>query len=261
MGKKGDVHEEDLSFEVLYETENWIAINKGAPLIVHPTDGGAQSSLLGGVEELLAYDIANGAKLSIVNRLDRETSGVVLIAKNKNHARLFGRAMMRKEFRKEYVAIVFGWPDWDERTVDAPLISQREVRESPIWLKQAVDASGKDSETRFSVKKRFTYHQGGEDHRLSYMHVKPVTGRMHQIRVHAAHMGHPLVGDKIYGSNEGYYLDFIKNGWSDVMAEGLLFRRHALHAERLILEGEDVLMDISAPLRRDISLFLDGKHL
>ena len=81
------------NFEVLYETDNFIVVNKPAPLLVHPSVPGNPPTLLDGVKDLLAYDIANGAKLSIINRLDRETSGVVIVAKNKPTARQFGIAL------------------------------------------------------------------------------------------------------------------------------------------------------------------------
>lgn len=104
-------------FEVAAESGDWIVVDKGAPLIVHPSNGKKEPNLLEGVEALLSYEIANGAALSLVNRLDRETSGLTLIAKNKAAARELGRAMQRRRMHKEYLAIVQGRPEWTETTL------------------------------------------------------------------------------------------------------------------------------------------------
>ena len=137
-------------FEVIQECEDWMAVSKPAPLIVHPTDKKGQSTLLGGLQALLAFEIANGCQLSIITRLDRETSGIVLVAKNKTTARAFSRAMERRLFKKQYHAIVYGRPDWKEMTVDQPLTHVREFQESRIWLKQGVHESGKPAVTHFT---------------------------------------------------------------------------------------------------------------
>lgn len=107
-------------FEVAGESGDWIVVDKGAPLIVHPSNGKKEPNLLEGVEALLSYEIANGAALSLVNRLDRETSGLTLIAKNKAAARELGRAMQRRRMHKEYLAIVQGRPEWAETTWRRP---------------------------------------------------------------------------------------------------------------------------------------------
>src|SRR6187399_2600266 len=89
-------------FTVIEETDDWIAVNKAAPLQVHPSRPDGGPTLWHGLRELLRFEIENGAALSIINRLDRDTSGVVLVAKNKPAARLLHKAMMRREFEKEY---------------------------------------------------------------------------------------------------------------------------------------------------------------
>ena len=125
-----------MNFEVLYETDNFIVVNKPAPLLVHPSVPGNPPTLLDGVKDLLAYDIANGAKLSIINRLDRETSGVVIVAKNNPTARQFGIAMQEHKITKEYLAVVHGTPEEKKFTVEAPILRAGEVEESKIWVKQ-----------------------------------------------------------------------------------------------------------------------------
>lgn len=241
-------------FSVVDEGDGWIMVDKGAPLIVHPANNKLEeATLLGGVQALLSYDIANGAKLSIINRLDRETSGLVLMATNKKMARELGRAMERREIEKCYEALVWGWPEWGEVKVAAPIIRKGEVEESKIYVKQMVHEKGKGSVTFVRLKKKLMV----SGKRASLLSVKPITGRMHQIRVHLAHLGHPIVGDKIYGSDESLYLEFIENGISDEMLSELVLPRHALHSShmRIAMSGEqlsgcaDLAGDIEALLQ------------
>ena len=215
------LHSNEEDFEVLAESDDYIAVSKPAPLIVHPTDNKGQATLLCGLQQLLCYELENGAALSIINRLDRETSGVVLVAKNKSTARAFSRAMERREVEKSYMAVLCGNPEWSEVTVDEPIGNQRDYMTSRIWLKQMVHEDGKRSVTTFSKIKDYKGY--------SLVKVTPLTGRMHQIRVHASHLGFPLLGDKIYGPDENCYLEHIERGWTERLQEVLLFRRHALH--------------------------------
>ena len=226
----------DPHFAVIDETDEYIVVDKPAPLLVHPSVPGNPPTLLDGLQGLLAYDIANGATLSIINRLDRETSGLVLVTKSADVARRFSIAMQERRVEKEYLALVHGWPEADQFTADGPLLRKGEVEESPIWVKQIVHPDGTPSETRFEVEERFTRADGGE---FSLLRCHPITGRMHQIRVHLSHAGFPIVGDKIYGSDETCYLDFIETGWTEDLERRLLMRRHALHSTRLRFEFAD----------------------
>lgn len=242
-------------FDVVDERDDWIVVSKAAPLIVHPTKAlSAEPTLLGGVESLLAYEISNGARLSIINRLDRETSGLVVIAKNKTMAREMGRAMERRTVEKVYQAIVFGWPEWNETVVRAPLLRQGEVEVSQIWVKQMVHEAGRPSETHFVVKERRMFH----GRKVSLIEVKPETGRMHQIRVHASHLGFPLVGDKIYGECESFYLRFIEEGWTPVLEDRLLLPRQALHSSGMRMPLADGDIGWSAGMAGDMVDFWSG---
>ena len=107
-------------FEVAAESGDWIVVDKGAPLIVHPSNGKKEPCLLEGVEALLSYEIANGAALSLVNRLDRETSGLTLVAKNKRAARGAGKSNAAAPDTQEYLAIVQEWPEWGGNSATAP---------------------------------------------------------------------------------------------------------------------------------------------
>ena len=217
------------NFEVLCETEDFIVVNKPAPLLVHPSVPGNPPTLLDGLKDLLAYDIANGARLSIINRLDRETSGIVIVAKNKTTAREFGIAMQQRQITKEYLALVHGTPQEKKITVEAPILRAGDVGESKIWVKQIPHPDGKPSITKFELIKKIGS--------FSLLKAIPETGRMHQIRVHSLHVNLPIVGDKIYGVNESCYLKFIETGWTKELESELILPRQALHCHRMSLEG------------------------
>ncbi len=238
----------DTNFTVIEETTNYIVVDKPAPLLVHPSVPGNPPTLLDGLQGLLAYEIANGARLSIINRLDRETSGVVLIAKNAKAAREFGIAMQRRKVLKEYLAIVRGWPAEDKFTIDAPILRKGEIGESPIWVKRIVHPNGAQSLTHFEVLNRIVK----EESKFAVVRAKPKTGRMHQIRVHLAHASHPVVGDKIYGPDERCYLDFIDHGWTPDLEQRLLLDRHALHSCRLEIGGHAWQSSLPEKLREFI---------
>lgn len=204
--------------------------------MVHPSVPGNPPTLLDGLEALCAYEIVCGGQLSLVNRLDRETSGIVLAAKHRGAARELSKAMERREFEKAYLALVWGWPEVDEFLIDGPLRRKGEIAESPVWVKQIVDPGGRESRTRFRVLRRFE-RETSNGSRFALLRCEPLTGRMHQIRVHAAHAGFPIVGDKLYGPGEDCYLGFIETGWTEVLAARLLLDRQALHAAELGWRG------------------------
>ncbi len=238
------------------ESDDWIVVDKSAPLIVHPSNNKVESTLLCGLKELLAFDLANGAALSLINRLDRETSGLVLVAKNRRAARLFGKAMERRQIHKEYEALVFGWPEWYNQVEDGPILRKGEVMESPIWLQQTVHPEGKPSRTEFKVLERRVV----DGHKITKLHVTPHTGRMHQIRVHAQNLGFPLVGDKIYGADERHYLNFIEGGWNAEIQGALLLSRHALHACRLYMDTDIASFDWSCAFSPDLEHWFSSSN-
>jgi 23S rRNA pseudouridine1911/1915/1917 synthase len=188
------------------------------------------------LRDLLAFEIASGGQVSIVNRLDRETSGLVLVAKTAAAARDFGLLMQRQLLRKEYLAIVWSWPDWDHKIVDAPLDRQGKHQRSVIWLKQMIHAAGAPAQTELFVERRFRRSTSSCD-RFSVIRAIPHTGRTHQIRVHLASIGHAIVGDKLYGPDEQLYLRFIENGWTHKLEQKLLLPRQALHSATLAIES------------------------
>jgi len=223
-------------FKIVDETAEYIVVDKPAFLLTHPTKPNQRTTLWKELRELLAFEIANGGQVSIVNRLDRETSGLVLVAKTAAAARRFGLLMQEHRLHKEYLAIVWGWPEWETEIVDAPLDRQGKHQASAIWLKQMIHPDGAPAQTEFRVEKRFTRSTSSGSH-FALIRAIPKTGRTHQIRVHLASLGYPIVGDKIYGPDEKLYLEFIETGWTAKLEHQLLLPRHALHSSKLAIEN------------------------
>jgi 23S rRNA pseudouridine1911/1915/1917 synthase len=238
-------------FRIVAETADYVVVEKPAFLLTHPTKPGGPPTLWQALRDLLAFEITNGGQVSIVNRLDRETSGLVLVAKTAAAARRFGLLMQRQGFTKEYLAIVWGWPEWDDYMVDAPLGRQGKHARSTIWLKQAIIPAGVPARTELRVVRRFSRKTSAGE-KFALVRAIPATGRTHQIRVHLASLGHSIVGDKIYGPDERLYLRFIETGWTRELEEKLLLPRHALHASRLAINEA---MQWASELPDDLAAF------
>ena len=235
-----------VNFEVIDESEDWIVVNKPAPLIVHPANRKPEPTLLGGLEKLLAYDLANGASLGIITRLDRDTSGLVLVAKTKRAARELGWSFERREVHKEYLAVVSGWPERDTWECAEPILRAGDVMASDIWVRQIVHPHGRACWTGFKVERRFERMEG----KFALIRCFPKTGRMHQIRVHLAHAGFPILGDKIYSGDGSEYLDWMADGWTPELARRLIQPRHALHAAVLEVPWDGKIIRWGAVLGR-----------
>jgi 23S rRNA pseudouridine1911/1915/1917 synthase len=254
-----------VDFKIIDETDDYAVIDKPPFLLIHPTKPDGARTLWQELRGLFAFEIAAGGQVSIVNRLDRETSGLVLVAKKADVARRFGLLMQRRLLKKEYLAIVWGWPEWQSKIVNAPLVRQGKYQRSAIWLKQTIHPAGAPAQTELHVEQRFTRGvpnaspaetgRAVPDEKFSLIRAIPQTGRTHQIRVHLASIGHPIVGDKIYGPDEQFYLRFIETGWTSELKRQLLLPRHALHSTRLAIEGEH---EWTSSLPPDLAEFCSG---
>ena len=213
----------DRLLDILHEDDHLLVVNKPPGLVCHPTKAGERSSLIGRIRLHLGEPEGR-----LVNRLDRETSGIVVAAKGAEVAAELGRLFATGDVEKTYLAIVHGWMAGTPVVITAPI--GRDVG-SPVAIKGCVRADG--AAARTIVRALHTFTRDGE--RYSVAEVSPHTGRKHQIRIHLAHLGHPIVGDKLYGADEQRYLRLVTGTLTEDDRRALHLRFHALHAARLTL--------------------------
>ncbi len=228
---------------IIFEDTRLLVLDKPAGLVCHPTKGDEYSSLVGRVR------LHMGPDYHLINRLDRETSGLVIIAKKDSVARELRDAWEKRLIRKSYSAIVQGHPKLDFETITGALGRDHE---SHVAIKDRVVETGLASETSYRVARRFV--RDGRDYAL--LEVEPHSGRKHQIRIHLAHIGHPIVGDKIYGADEQLYVDFTVNRLTAAQWAQLILPHHALHAGRLEFELEGRRMIFETPPEKWFTDFL-----
>ncbi len=228
----------DRLLDILHEDAELLVINKPADLVCHPSKDGELSSLIGRVR----LHLGGASPAHLVNRLDRETSGVILVAKTDDAARALRKLWEARRVDKDYVALVHGHVREDSGSVDAPL--GKDVA-SRVAIRDCVRPDGASSQTAFQVLERFT-RAGAPYTRLR---VLPRTGRKHQIRIHLAHLGHPIVGDKLYGGDEDCYLALVERRLTPAQRAWLLLPNHALHARalRFTWRGEAREFSCAAP--------------
>jgi len=224
---------EDIPVDVLYEDEDVIVVNKPAGLVVHPAYGHETGTLVNAIVGRITGDTGRAAsRPGIVHRLDKDTSGVLIVAKTDIAHLALARQLQAQTFAKEYLGLVWGDPGEQPVVVEAPLLRDPDDRRRMV-----VRAGGRDAVTRFA--RVAAWGAGAE--RRALLHVRPTTGRTHQIRVHLAYARLPIVGDPVYGKRGD--------------ASGL--GRQFLHAWRLTVRlphaGERTF---TAPLAPDLAAYL-----
>ena len=228
--------------QVIFEDEDVLVVDKPGGMVCHSAQRVEYVSL---AEWLREHGVETPR---MINRLDRETSGLVVVAKNERAAKTLGKAVLRREIEKQYVAICWGEFAEERGVIDQPIGVSRT---SVVYTKRVVDrAAGKPSATEFAVEERL---RG-----FTVLRLTPRTGRAHQLRVHMAWLGHAIVGDKIYGPDETWYLQFIEKGVTSEMLEKLLLPRHALHAEHtaFLHPRTRETVGFHAPLPEDMATFI-----
>ncbi len=238
--KKVDIIAQDIPIEVLYEDEDIIVVNKPKGIVVHPANGNPDGTLVNAIMNLCGNSLSGiGGEIrpGIIHRLDKDTSGVLIVAKNDMAHINISNQIKNRQTKKIYIALVRGVIKENEATIDMPIGRSKKDRK-----KMAVTKDGKEAVTHFKVLKRYD--------NFTLLEIKIDTGRTHQIRVHLAEIGYPIVGDYVYS-----------NGKNPFNVEGQM-----LHAKQIEFvnprTGED--MKIEAPIPKyfqDIINICDAKTI
>lgn len=228
---------DELRSWIILDTDELLVVNKPPVVVCHPSKEGPWSSLVGACRELLGLE-----RLHMPSRLDRETSGVVVLAKTHEAGSRLQRAAYNGRARKTYWTILTGILG-EPTTVSEPI----GVEPAAIYAnRQQVCSEGKAADTEF-----VPIGHGGD---FTLARVHPRTGRLHQIRVHAAHIGHPIAGDKLYPDPE-LMMEFVRHGFTERLASTLPLRRHALHAAEITFRTKKGEETFRAPLAPDLVEF------
>jgi 23S rRNA pseudouridine1911/1915/1917 synthase len=247
---------------IIFEDDDVLVVDKPGNLVCHSASRPEHTSLADWIRENSAVPAR------MINRLDRETSGLVIVAKNERAVKNLGKQVLRREIRKEYIAICWGTFAEERGVIDKPI---GVTLDSAVYTKRVIDPAGKPSVTEFETvaalyerrRRVMDENLGGPrpplQARFTVVRLRPQTGRAHQLRVHLASIGHPIVGDKIYGPDEKLYLEFIRDGVTDAMLSRLLMARHALHAEFVEFKHPFSQQPVRchAPLPEDMARFIE----
>lgn len=231
-----DLVAEAIPLDILFEDEDLLVVNKPAGMVVHPAAGHESGTL---VNAVLAHcpdlkGVGGERRPGIVHRLDKETSGLIIVAKHDQALRFLQDQFRERTIRKTYLALVEGQPEPAEARIDAPIGRDPKARKRMAVIRGG-SATAREAQTTYKVERYY------EEHAL--VRCYPHTGRTHQIRVHMAWIGHPLVGDKVYGRRR----------------PTLPLKRHFLHAAALqfMLPVNGNTVQLAAPLPPELQTVID----
>lgn len=222
--KEIDLKAQDIPLDVIYEDSDIIVINKPKGMVVHPANGNPDGTLVNAVMNLCKDSLSGiGGEIrpGIVHRLDKDTSGAIIVAKNdKAHINL-SEQLKNHEVKKTYLALVRGIIKENEATINMPIARSKKDRK-----KMDVDKDGKEAITHFKVLGRYK-------NKYTLLQINLETGRTHQIRVHLSHIGYPIIGDEVYsnGKNEWNVSGQCLHAWK-------LEFNHPITGEKISLEAE-----------------------
>lgn len=232
---------EDIPLEIVFEDESLLVVHKAAGMVVHPAPGHRSGTMVNALLHHIRDLSGVGGRLrpGIVHRLDRDTSGLLVVAKNDAAHLGLGDALRRREVKRRYRAASWGHLKESPMTVDAPI-----ARDPRNRKRMAVVEGGRRAVTKIRVLERWL--------RADFLDVALETGRTHQIRVHLAHLGHPVVGDDLYGSGWERGLGGPERAWAREMARRA--PRQFLHAAELAFDHPitGARMQFEAPLPADL---------
>ncbi|HCH61284.1 MAG TPA: hypothetical protein DFR83_00670 [Deltaproteobacteria bacterium] len=230
---------------VLYEDDRLLVINKPPGLLAHPAGDRFAYAVIG-----LMKEARPSCRVDLCHRLDRDTSGVMVLSKDLE-ANTHIKTQLRERsahLQKTYLALVRGDVDWTERDVRAPIGDRQDTE---IRLRRGVTDEGLPARTVFSALQKHSGH--------SLVQCALHTGRTHQIRVHLEHIGHPILGDKVYGQPDRVFLEWHEQGATPFVRARAGFPRQCLHAWKLRLQHPDgPALELEAPLPRDMQQVVDG---
>lgn len=221
--KEVDLKPQDIPVEVVYEDNDIIVVNKPKGMVVHPANGNPDGTLVNAIMAMSKDSLSGiGGELrpGIIHRIDKDTSGLLIVAKNDRAHIEMSNQIKNHEVKKIYIALVRGVVGEEEATIDMPIGRSTKDRK-----KMAVVKNGKEAVTHFKVLKRYN--------KYTLLQVKIDTGRTHQIRVHMAEIGHPVVGDMVYSNGKN---DFGVEG--QMLHAQILEFKHPITGKQMRLEAE-----------------------
>lgn len=239
---------EDIPLDIIFEDDSLVIVNKPANMVVHPGRGAQSGTLTAALQHHFdrLSDIGGRHRPGIVHRLDRDTTGVILVAKDNQVHQNISRQFEERAVKKEYRAIVKGVPELEADYIKTHVCTHHRVREKMMVC--AASERSREAVTFYSVAEKFAGY--------ALMELKPHTGRTHQLRVHLQHIGNPIVADRLYIGDDTFTTGHVHTGVADGQ---ILMARQALHAFRLTVRHpvSNELMTFEAPLPEDFQRALD----